>query len=167
MEDKCRNHRFQGKIVLQWSATPPSEGKMSMNEQKNDWWSDLYKVHDRKQNPTATKRGNAPTQSWRSKSAVFRMYSRFAITRVIVLASSYLFLTEGMYTSSYISVNVTKRLKNWKNYILIQIKSDLLELFYLAFYIARYRWILWELYFYFISWMTVIINKFSVLYSKM
>jgi hypothetical protein len=26
--------------------------------------------------------------------------------------------------------------------IIIQIKSDLLELFYLAFYIARYRWIL-------------------------
>jgi hypothetical protein len=52
----------------------------------------------------------------------------------------------------YITVNVTKRLKNWKNCILIQIKSDLLELFYLAFYIARYRWILWELYFYFISW---------------
>jgi hypothetical protein len=49
---------------------------------------------------------------------------------------------------------------------LIQIKSDLLELFYLAFYIARYRWILWELYFYFISWMTVV-NEFSVLYSKM
>ena len=89
----------------------------------------------------------------------------FAITRVIVLVSSYLFLTQ--YTSGYITVNVTKRLKNWKNCILIQIKSDLLELFYLAFYIARYRWILWELYFYFISWMTVIINKFSVLYSKM
>ena len=85
------------------------------------------------------------------------------ITRVIVLASSYLFLTEGMYTSGYITVNVTKCLKNWKNCILIQIKSDLLELFY----IARYRWILWELYFYFISWMTVIISKFSVLYSKM
>jgi hypothetical protein len=92
-------------------------------------------------------------------------YSRFAITRVIVLESSFLFLTEGMYTSGYITVNVTKRLKNWKNLcILIQIKSDLLELFYLAFYIARYRWILWDLYFYFISWMTVIINKFSVLY---
>jgi hypothetical protein len=95
-------------------------------------------------------------------------YSRFAITRVIVLESSYLFLTEGMYTSGYITVNVTKRLKNWKKLcILIQTKSDLLELFYLAFYIARYRWILWDLYFYFISWMTVIINKFSVLYSKM
>jgi hypothetical protein len=37
---------------------------------------------------------------------------RFAITRVIVLASSHLFLTEGMYTSGYITVNVTKRLKN-------------------------------------------------------
>jgi hypothetical protein len=48
---------------------------------------------------------------------------------------------------------------NWKKIcIIIQIKSDLLELFYLAFYIARYRWILWDLYFYFISWMTVIIN---------
>jgi hypothetical protein len=41
-------------------------------------------------------------------------YSWFAITRVIVLESSYLFLTEGMYTSGYITVNVTKRLKNWK-----------------------------------------------------
>jgi hypothetical protein len=40
------------------------------------------------------------------------MYSRFAITRVIVLESSYLFLTEGMYTSGYITVNVTKRLEN-------------------------------------------------------
>ena len=30
-------------------------------------------------------------------------YSRFAITRVIVLESSYLFLTEGMYTSGYIT----------------------------------------------------------------
>ena len=80
-------------------------------------------------------------------------YSRFPITRVIVLASSYLFLTQ--YTSGYIAVNVTKRLKNWKNCILIQIKYDLLELFYLTFYIARYRWILWDLYFYFISWMTV------------
>jgi hypothetical protein len=29
--------------------------------------------------------------------------SRFAITRVIVLESSYLFLTEGMYTSGYIT----------------------------------------------------------------
>jgi hypothetical protein len=36
-------------------------------------------------------------------------------------------------------INVTKRLKNWKKLcILIQIKSDLLELFY----IARYRWII-------------------------
>ena len=77
-------------------------------------------------------------------------YSRFAIT------------------SGYITVNVTKRLKNWKKLcILIQTKSDLLELFYLAFYITRYRWILWDLYFYFISRMTVIINKFCVLYSKM
>ena len=91
-------------------------------------------------------------------------YSRFPITRLIVLASSYLFLTQ--YTSGYIAVNVTTCLKNWKNCILIQIKYDLLELFYFAFYIARYRWILWELYFYFISWMTLIINKFSVLYSK-
>ena len=39
-------------------------------------------------------------------------YSRFAITIVIVLESSYLFLTEGMYISGYITVNVTKRLKN-------------------------------------------------------
>jgi hypothetical protein len=46
-------------------------------------------------------------------------YSRFAITRVIVLESSYLFLTEGMYTSGYITVNVTKRLKNWKNYVFL------------------------------------------------
>ena len=30
-------------------------------------------------------------------------YSRFAITRVIVLESSYLFLTDGMYTSGYIT----------------------------------------------------------------
>ena len=30
-------------------------------------------------------------------------YSRFAITRVIVLESSYLFLAEGMYTSGYIT----------------------------------------------------------------
>ena len=58
--------------------------------------------------------------------------------RVIVLESSYLFLTEGMYTSGYITVNVTKRLKNWKKLcILIQIKSELLELFYLAFHIPR------------------------------
>ena len=42
------------------------------------------------------------------------LYSRFAITRVIVLESSYLFLTEGMYISGYITVNVTKRLKNLK-----------------------------------------------------
>ena len=69
------------------------------------------------------------------------MYSRFAITRVIVLESSYLFLTEGMYTSGYITVNVIKCLKKLtKLCILIQIKSDLLELFYLAFYIARYRY---------------------------
>ena len=33
----------------------------------------------------------------------FVSYSRFAITRVIVLESSYLFLTEGMYTSGYIT----------------------------------------------------------------
>jgi len=39
-------------------------------------------------------------------------YSRFTITTVIVLESSYLFLTEGMFTSGYITVNVTKRLKN-------------------------------------------------------
>ena len=65
-------------------------------------------------------------------------YSRFAITRVIVLESSYLFLTEGMYTYGYITVNVIKCLKKLtKLCILIQIKSDLLELFYLAFYIAR------------------------------
>ena len=30
-------------------------------------------------------------------------YSRFAITRVIVLESGYLFLIEGMYTSGYIT----------------------------------------------------------------
>ena len=32
------------------------------------------RVSDRKQNLIATKRGNVLTQSWRSKSAVFRMY---------------------------------------------------------------------------------------------
>jgi hypothetical protein len=32
------------------------------------------RVSDRKYNPIATKRGNVLTQSWRSKSAVFRMY---------------------------------------------------------------------------------------------
>jgi hypothetical protein len=32
------------------------------------------RVSDRKKNPIATKRGNMLTQSWRSKSAVFRMY---------------------------------------------------------------------------------------------
>jgi hypothetical protein len=58
-----------------------------------------------------------------------------------------------MYTFGYITWERHK-----KKCIIIQIKSDLLELFYLAFYIARYRWILWDLYFYFISWMTVIIN---------
>ena len=110
--------------------------------------------------PTASSRASTPVASSTLglQSKHFELYSRFAITRVIVLESSYLFLTEGMYTSGYITVNVTKRLKNWKNCILIQIKSDLLELFYLAFYNARYRWILWDLYFYFISWMTVIIE---------
>jgi hypothetical protein len=33
------------------------------------------RVSDRKYNPIATKRGNVLTQSWRSKSAVFRMHS--------------------------------------------------------------------------------------------
>ena len=33
------------------------------------------RVSDRKSNPIATKRGNVLTQSWRSKSAVFRMHS--------------------------------------------------------------------------------------------
>ena len=33
------------------------------------------RVSDRKQNPIATKRGNVPTQSWSSKSAVFLMES--------------------------------------------------------------------------------------------
>ena len=67
-------------------------------------------------------------------------YSRFAITRVIVLESSYLFLTEGMYTSGYITQERHKKfLKKLKKLcILIQIKSDLLELFYLAFYIGRF-----------------------------
>ena len=46
-------------------------------------------------------------------------YSRFAITRVIVLESSYRFLTEDMYTSGYITVNVTKRLKNLQNYVFL------------------------------------------------
>ena len=32
------------------------------------------RVYDRKYNPIATKRGNVPTQSWRGKSAVIRMY---------------------------------------------------------------------------------------------
>ena len=32
------------------------------------------RVSDRKYNPIATKRGNVPTQSWRGKSAVFRIY---------------------------------------------------------------------------------------------
>ena len=45
-------------------------------------------------------------------NSILQEYSRFAITRVIVHESSYLFLTEGMYTSGYIIVNVTKRLKN-------------------------------------------------------
>jgi hypothetical protein len=35
-------------------------------------------------------------------NSIFRKEG-FAITRVIVLASSYLFLTEGMYTSGYIT----------------------------------------------------------------
>ena len=33
------------------------------------------RVNNRKYNPIATKRGNVPTQSWRGKSAVFRIYS--------------------------------------------------------------------------------------------
>jgi hypothetical protein len=32
------------------------------------------RVYDRKYNPIATKRGNVPTQSWRGKSAVIRIY---------------------------------------------------------------------------------------------
>ena len=43
-----------------------------------------------------------------------------------------------MYTSGYIR-NVTKSFKKFvKLCILIQIKSDLLELFYLTFYIGRF-----------------------------
>jgi hypothetical protein len=51
---------------------------------------------------------------------LYYYYSRFAITRVIVLESSYLFLTEGMFTSGYITKERHKKfLKNWKNYVFL------------------------------------------------
>ena len=76
-----------------------------------------------------------------SFAVCFQAFNKVTVfCRVIVLESSYLFLTEGMYTSGYTTLERHKKFKRkWKKLcILIQIKSDLMELFYLAFYIGKF-----------------------------
>jgi hypothetical protein len=62
------------------------------------------RVSDRKYNPIATKRGNVPTQSCRSKTAVFRMYSMWPKVLPHVKKNPYIINPNHIFSKHYCEV---------------------------------------------------------------